>query len=574
MKARGSKSASKQARQRRKGTEDGEGESMPPNRGHAAMSTSLDSVAVTPRTPHSTTRPGDWVNGGSPEEVELALLDEGERQQARFGIDEGDSGLSEKPFSSEDKRAMVLLSILYLIQGVPIGLALGSVPFLLREHLSYSQLAIFALSGYPYSLKLLWSPIVDSKFIPSIGRRKSWIIPMQTIIGSLMLWISFNVQKLLDKPAENVNTLTIVFTSLVFFAATQDIAVDGWALTLLSEENLSYASTCQTIGLNTGYFMSFTVFLALNSEAFSEKWGIPHLQLSAYLRFWSLVCFGVTVWLLFFQKERKEVLDENDMNIVGVYKTIWSIVKLKHVQTMLVMHLFAKVGFAANDAISSLKMVEKGLGKEDLAVAVLIDFPFQIIGGWLAASWSRGGKPLRPWLWAFWPRLFFALISTLIVFWFPTPPITTGFFIFLILETVFASFSSTIQFVGISAFHTTISDPLIGGTYMTLLNTFTNLGGTWPKYFVLKGVDLFSIATCEVNESGTSLKVKAAECVSDLGKEHCADLGGTCITERDGYYAVSALCMTFGVIFLIAYIIPAAKKLQALPVSQWRVKAS
>lgn len=47
-----------------------------------------------------------------------------------------------------------------------------------------------------------------------------------------------------------------------------DIAVDGWALTLLSHQNLSYASTCQTIGLNTGYFASFTVFLALNSEAF------------------------------------------------------------------------------------------------------------------------------------------------------------------------------------------------------------------------------------------------------------------------------------------------------------------
>ena len=48
-----------------------------------------------------------------------------------------------------------------------------------------------------------------------------------------------------------------------------DIAVDGWALTLLSQENLSFASTCQTIGLNTGFFASFTVFLALNSETFS-----------------------------------------------------------------------------------------------------------------------------------------------------------------------------------------------------------------------------------------------------------------------------------------------------------------
>ena len=75
---------------------------------------------------------------------------------------------------------------------------LGSVPFLLREHLSYSQLAIFALAQYPYSLKLLWSPIVDAIFLPNVGRRKSWIIPMQLIIGSLMLWIANNVQVLLD----------------------------------------------------------------------------------------------------------------------------------------------------------------------------------------------------------------------------------------------------------------------------------------------------------------------------------------------------------------------------------------
>lgn len=65
-----------------------------------------------------------------------------------------------------------------------------------------------------------------------------------------------------------VMALTIIFTVMVFLCATQDIAVDGWALTLLKEENKTYASTAQTIGLNTGYFMSFTVFLALNSAEF------------------------------------------------------------------------------------------------------------------------------------------------------------------------------------------------------------------------------------------------------------------------------------------------------------------
>lgn len=75
---------------------------------------------------------------------------------------------------------------------------LGSIPFILKENLSYSQLATFALSGYPYSLKLLWSPIVDSVFFVSVGRRKSWIIPMQLIVGTIMLYLSVNVQVLMD----------------------------------------------------------------------------------------------------------------------------------------------------------------------------------------------------------------------------------------------------------------------------------------------------------------------------------------------------------------------------------------
>ncbi|KAH9988800.1 acetyl-coenzyme A transporter 1-domain-containing protein [Russula compacta] len=546
------------------------------------VSTSLefDGVQITPRTPRAV-RPDyadadadNFVSGIDEEEVEMGLLAEDERARAYPGFADGNGHLETKhkaPLSLEDKRAMALLCVLYLIQGVPIGLALGSIPFILREHLSYSQLATFALSSYPYSLKLLWSPIVDAVYFPSVGRRKSWIIPMQIIIGSMMLWMSFTVQELMDTATEHVIKLTFVFTTLVLIAATQDIAVDGWALTLLSENNLSYASTCQTIGLNTGYFASFTVFMALNSEAFSEKWGIPLLSLSTYLRFWSLVCFSVTIWLLFFQKERKEITRGEDTSIAGVYKTIWSIMKLKHVQATLLVHLFAKIGWAAHDAATSLKIVEKGLGKEDLAVAVLIDFPFQIIGGYLAARWSRGDRPLRPWIWAFWPRLGFALIGAIIVWRFPKPPISTWFFVFLVLQTVLGSFASTIQFVGISAFHTRISDPVIGGTYMTLLNTFANLGGTWPKYFVLKAVDFFSIATCEVSEAGSSLTVKAAECVSEQGKARCADIGGTCITERDGYYITTGLCLCLGAITLAAFIVPTARKLQALPVAKWRI---
>lgn len=52
----------------------------------------------------------------------------------------------------------------------------------------------------------------------------------------------------------------------------QDIAVDGWALTLLPPHHIEYASTCQTLGMNTGYFTSFTIFLALSNAEFCNKY--------------------------------------------------------------------------------------------------------------------------------------------------------------------------------------------------------------------------------------------------------------------------------------------------------------
>ncbi|RPD58451.1 MFS general substrate transporter [Lentinus tigrinus ALCF2SS1-6] len=548
-------------------------DSMPPR----AIATSLDSIEVVPRTP-VTARRGYSHDPRTPDgvnEVELSLLGEEERHAAAsdLTLDEEQAYLAQadgkRPMSARDKQAIVLLIILYLIQGFPLGLALGSIPFILREHLSYSELAVFSLSGYPYSLKLFWSPIVDSVFFPSIGRRKSWIIPMQLIIGTTMLLISLRAEQLMNNPGEHLYMLSFAFTSLVFFSATQDIAVDGWALTLLSEENLAYASTCQTIGLNTGYLMSYTVFLALNSEDFANKWGIPRLSLSSYLFFCALMSFAVTLWL-FFIKEDKESTTE-DISIKAVYVTMWEICKLRHVQILLGVHLLAKIGWQASDAATQLKMVEKGLGREDLAITVLIDFPFEIIGGWLAGKWARGDRPLRAWIYAFWPRLILTLVATLVVYYFPAPPISTGFFVGLVILTIFQSFASTIQFGGMSAFHTRISDPVVGGTYMTLLNTFTNLGGTWPRYFVLKGVDYFSVATCEIRDSDLSVSVKAQECVSEHGKAACAKLGGECVTEQDGYYIVSALCIGFGFLTIVLFLIPTARKLQAVPISKWRI---
>jgi hypothetical protein len=131
----------------------------------------------------------------------------------------------------KDKRNFLLLVLLYFLQGLPMGLAMGSVPFLLKEHVSYAQMGVFSLASYPYSLKLLWSPIVDAVWSPRLGRRKSWILPIQTLSGLGMIWLAGNVQGMLVHAGENGGNNVWGFTwwwfALVFMCATQDIAVDG-----------------------------------------------------------------------------------------------------------------------------------------------------------------------------------------------------------------------------------------------------------------------------------------------------------------------------------------------------------
>ena len=61
-------------------------------------------------------------------------------------------------------------------------------------------------------------------------------------------------------------------------AATQDIAVDGWALTMLKRCNVGHASTCNSVGQTAGYFLGYVLFIALESSDFCNKYlrAVPH----------------------------------------------------------------------------------------------------------------------------------------------------------------------------------------------------------------------------------------------------------------------------------------------------------
>lgn len=138
--------------------------------------------------------------------------------------------------------------IIFAFQGIPLGLA-SAVPFLLQsdEHTaSYRYQAIFSWVFWPFSLKLAWAPFVDALYFPRLGRRKTWLLPVQYALGIDLCVLGGYVDRWLGRRegepwgplgvagAVQIWPLTAAFFGLTLLAATQDIVVDGWALTMLS----------------------------------------------------------------------------------------------------------------------------------------------------------------------------------------------------------------------------------------------------------------------------------------------------------------------------------------------------
>ncbi len=94
-------------------------------------------------------------------------------------------------------------------------------------------------------------------------------------------------------------------------------------------------------------------------------------------------------------------------------------------------------------------------------------------------------------------------------------------------------------------FFTTISDESFGGSYMTFLNTLTNLGGTWPRFIIFWIADHLTCpdpATATATATATDAATAATPAPPAVG---CAWVApGT-----DGFYPLSFFCVAVGVLW-------------------------
>jgi MFS family permease len=153
-------------------------------------------------------------------------------------------------------RTVGLLALLYFAQGLPFGFQSTALPVWMRTHgATLSQISLAGAVALPWMFKALWAPLVDR-----FGSRRAWIGCCQLLLAAIAAIGAFVVD------TQALAPVLAVIALLNLVAATQDIAVDGLAVDLLSARQLGWGNGAQVAGYKVGMLFGGGVLVYLSGN--------------------------------------------------------------------------------------------------------------------------------------------------------------------------------------------------------------------------------------------------------------------------------------------------------------------
>ena len=157
-------------------------------------------------------------------------------------------------------RTFVVMLLLGFGSGLPFMLVGNTMGFWLREQgTDLTTIGFVSWVGFAYSMKFLWSPIVDRVKLPflnpRLGHRRSWLMLSQILIAASLL--------LMGLVTPNQLPLFIGCALIAAFAsATQDIVVDAWRIESSEQsEQLALLSSAYQLGYRAALLITDALIL-------------------------------------------------------------------------------------------------------------------------------------------------------------------------------------------------------------------------------------------------------------------------------------------------------------------------
>jgi len=135
-------------------------------------------------------------------------------------------------------RRMLICVFTGFTSGLPLYVLIQLIPGWLRvEGVGLAEIGFFALIGFPYTWKFLWSPVMDRFTLPFLGHRRGWMLVTQ-----LALLVSIASMGFI-KPDLSIWTVAYLAAAIAFFSASQDIVLDAYRRELLPDVELGLGNS-------------------------------------------------------------------------------------------------------------------------------------------------------------------------------------------------------------------------------------------------------------------------------------------------------------------------------------------
>jgi PAT family beta-lactamase induction signal transducer AmpG len=191
-------------------------------------------------------------------------------------------------FGSPKMAALILLGF---SSGLPLFLTSKTLQaWMTVEKVDLTAIGLFSLVGVPYSLKFLWSPLLDWFTLPFLGRRRGWLIVIQ--IGLLIAIAAMSLQQ----PKQALQFLAINAVVIAFLSATQDIAADAYRTDILEPLEMGAGAAVFVLGYRVALLLTGSLALILADRI---AWSSVYLFMS--------VGMGLGIIATLFAPEPKEI---------------------------------------------------------------------------------------------------------------------------------------------------------------------------------------------------------------------------------------------------------------------------
>ncbi len=172
-------------------------------------------------------------------------------------------------------RRIVAVTLLGFSSGLPLALTSGTLQaWMTIEGVDLKTIGIFALVSLPYTLKFVWSPMMDRFVPPWLGRRRGWIIITQICLIFAIAAMSF------CSPSHVPLLLAMIALFVAFASASQDIVVDAYRTDVLRTKERGSGAAVSVFGYRLALLISGAFALILSEYI---NWNNTYLLMSAVM---------------------------------------------------------------------------------------------------------------------------------------------------------------------------------------------------------------------------------------------------------------------------------------------------